>query len=95
MLRSSVLGILVAIGFACSAQAACDNEAMRADPVVRSTFADCIRAQKAVIDDQASTIDDLKKALEENAAVNKALLAKLETIDTRLGTVEKTLTDIQ
>ena len=39
--------------------------------------------------------DGLKKALEENAAVNKALLAKLETIDERLGKVEKTLTDIE
>ena len=37
----------------------------------------------------------LKGALEENAAVNKALLEKLETIDDRLATVEKTLTDIQ
>jgi len=39
--------------------------------------------------------DYLTKALEDNAATNKALLAKLETIDERLGKVEKTLTDIQ
>ena len=30
----------------------------------------------------------------ENAAVNKALLEKLDSIDARLGAVEKTLTDI-
>ncbi len=36
----------------------------------------------------------LQRALEENAAANKALLAKLETIDSRLGAVEKTLNDI-
>jgi len=39
--------------------------------------------------------EGLQKALEDNAATNRALLAKLETIDTRLGVVEKTLTDIQ
>ena len=39
--------------------------------------------------------DGLQKALEDNAATNRALLAKLETIDGRLGVVEKTLTDIQ
>jgi hypothetical protein len=33
-------------------------------------------------------------ALAENAAVNKALLEKLGSIDARLGAVEKTLTDI-
>jgi hypothetical protein len=37
----------------------------------------------------------LQQALEDNAASNRALLAKLDTIDTRLGVVEKTLTDIQ
>jgi hypothetical protein len=31
----------------------------------------------------------------ENIATNKAVLAKLETIESRLGVVEKTLTDIQ
>ena len=39
--------------------------------------------------------DGLQQALEDNAATNKALLAKLETIDNRLSVVEKTLTDIQ
>ncbi len=38
--------------------------------------------------------DDLAKAIEENAATNRALLAKLEGIDHRLGAVEKTLNDI-
>jgi len=37
---------------------------------------------------------DLAHALEQNAAVNQALLAKLETIDARLGAVERTLNDI-
>jgi len=36
----------------------------------------------------------LAKALEENAAVNKALLDRLDAIDGRLGAVEKTLNDI-
>ena len=36
----------------------------------------------------------LAAALAENAAVNKALLEKLNSIDARLGAVEKTLTDI-
>jgi hypothetical protein len=36
----------------------------------------------------------LAAALAENAAVNKALLEKLGSIDARLGAVEKTLTDI-
>ena len=39
--------------------------------------------------------DGLQKALEDNAATNRALLAKLDAIDTRLGVVEKTLTDIE
>lgn len=38
--------------------------------------------------------DQLAKALEENAAVNKALLDRLDAIDGRLGAVEKTLNDI-
>jgi hypothetical protein len=43
----------------------------------------------------AATADPgLAAALAENAAVNKALLEKLDSIDARLGTVEKTLTDI-
>ncbi len=32
--------------------------------------------------------------LEQNVAVNQAVLAKLEAIETRLGVVERTLTDI-
>jgi hypothetical protein len=32
--------------------------------------------------------------LEQNMAVNQAVLSKLEAIETRLGVVEKTLTDI-
>jgi hypothetical protein len=35
-----------------------------------------------------------QKAIEENTATNAAVLAKLESIETRLGVVEKTLTDI-
>lgn len=38
--------------------------------------------------------DALVQALEDNAATNKALLAKLDTIDARLSAVEKTLNDI-
>ena len=37
---------------------------------------------------------ELAKALEQNALVNEKLIARLDTIDSRLGTVEKTLTDI-
>jgi activator of 2-hydroxyglutaryl-CoA dehydratase len=33
--------------------------------------------------------------MEENIATNKAVLAKLDSIENRLGVVEKTLTDIQ
>ena len=36
----------------------------------------------------------LAEAMKENAAVNKALLEKLDGIDSRLGAVEKTLNDI-
>jgi hypothetical protein len=36
----------------------------------------------------------LAEAIAENTAVNKALLEKLGTIETRLGAVEKTLNDI-
>ena len=42
----------------------------------------------------ASADPGLAAALVENAAVNKALLEKLNSIDSRLSTVEKTLTDI-
>ncbi|MHB1173463.1 MAG: hypothetical protein ACYCZY_13465 [Lacisediminihabitans sp.] len=37
---------------------------------------------------------DLASALTESAAVNKALLARLDSIESRLASVEKTLTDI-
>ena len=33
--------------------------------------------------------------MEQNIETNKAVLAKLDTIESRLGVVEKTLTDIQ
>jgi hypothetical protein len=36
----------------------------------------------------------LSKALEQNAAVNEKLLDRLDGIDSRLGSVEKTLNDI-
>jgi hypothetical protein len=36
----------------------------------------------------------LQRVIEENGIVNKALLEKLDSIDARLGAVEKTLTDI-
>lgn len=42
----------------------------------------------------AATDPGLSAALAENAAVNKAILDKLGSIDARLGAVEKTLTDI-
>jgi hypothetical protein len=35
------------------------------------------------------------EVMEQNIATNKAVLAKLDTIETRLAVVEKTLTDIQ
>ena len=37
---------------------------------------------------------DVARALEQNAAVNEKLIARLDGIDARLGSVEKTLTDI-
>ncbi|MFC9558546.1 hypothetical protein [Agromyces sp. NPDC056965] len=37
---------------------------------------------------------ELKKAMEQSTAVNERLLAKLDSIDGRLGAVEKTLKDI-
>jgi hypothetical protein len=37
---------------------------------------------------------ELQTALEASTAASKAILDKLESIETRLGTVEKTLTDI-
>lgn len=36
----------------------------------------------------------LAKALEQNSVVNEKLVARLDAIDSRLGAVEKTLTDI-
>ena len=36
----------------------------------------------------------LAKALEQNAAVNEKLITRLDGIDARLGSVEKTLGDI-
>jgi hypothetical protein len=41
------------------------------------------------------TASKTSAVMEENIATNKAVLAKLDTIETRLGVVEKTLTDIQ
>jgi hypothetical protein len=35
------------------------------------------------------------EVMEQNIATNKAVLAKLDSIETRLSVVEKTLTDIQ
>ncbi|CAN5153048.1 hypothetical protein BH11ACT5_BH11ACT5_05670 [soil metagenome] len=35
------------------------------------------------------------EVMDENIATNKAVLAKLDSIESRLGVVEKTLTDIQ
>ena len=35
------------------------------------------------------------EVMEQNIATNRAVLAKLESIESRLGVVEKTLTDIQ
>lgn len=37
---------------------------------------------------------DIKRALDETVAANKQVLAKLESIETRLASVEKTLNDI-
>lgn len=36
----------------------------------------------------------LKQQLEENAALNRKLLERLDTLDSRVGGVEKTLNDI-
>ena len=35
------------------------------------------------------------EVMEQNIATNRAVLAKLDSIESRLGVVEKTLTDIQ
>lgn len=37
---------------------------------------------------------DLEGVIAENSAINKAILERLENIDSRLGTVEKALNDI-
>lgn len=37
---------------------------------------------------------DVKRALDEAAATNRQVLAKLESLETRLANVEKTLNDI-
>jgi hypothetical protein len=43
---------------------------------------------------ESSGTGDLRAALDANTAASKAILARLESIDARLGTVEKTLNDI-
>lgn len=41
-----------------------------------------------------TTSPELLAALEANTEASKAIVARLDTIDSRLGSVEKTLTDI-
>ena len=41
-----------------------------------------------------ATSPDLLAALEANTEASRAIIARLDAIDSRLGTVEKTLTDI-
>ena len=53
-----------------------------------------ILAMSGILGGGRKNNEQLAKALEENAAVNKALLDRLDTIDGRLGAVEKTLNDI-
>lgn len=43
---------------------------------------------------EAANGGDYKKLVEESAAVQRKLLDRLDTLDSRLATVEKTLTDI-
>jgi hypothetical protein len=43
---------------------------------------------------KASGTDDLRGALDASTAASKAVLDRLDAIDARLRTVEKTLTDI-
>jgi len=38
--------------------------------------------------------DEIKRALEDSAAINKQMLAKLESLETRVAGMEKTLNDI-
>lgn len=47
-----------------------------------------------VVDKLVGRNTKLAKALDENALVNEKLIVRLDTIDSRLGAVEKTLTDI-
>jgi hypothetical protein len=42
----------------------------------------------------AAAAPDLQAALEANTAASNAILERLNSIESRLGTVEKTLTDI-
>lgn len=42
----------------------------------------------------ATTSPELQSALEANTAASRAILDRLDSIESRLGTVEKTLTDI-
>ncbi|MCU1558730.1 MAG: hypothetical protein JWN09_2725 [Microbacteriaceae bacterium] len=42
----------------------------------------------------AAAAPDLQAALEANTAASNAILERLDSIESRLGTVEKTLTDI-
>lgn len=43
---------------------------------------------------KSSGTEELRSALDASTAASVAILARLETIETRIGTVEKTLTDI-
>ena len=43
---------------------------------------------------KSSGTDDLRAALDANTTASAAVLTRLEAIETRIGTVEKTLTDI-
>ncbi|MEO6944162.1 MAG: hypothetical protein ABI053_05570 [Lacisediminihabitans sp.] len=56
--------------------------------ILNSYWKSGARGNSAVIDPA------LTATLAENAAVNKAILEKLGSIDARLAAVEKTLTDI-
>ena len=42
----------------------------------------------------ATSSPELQAALEANTAASRAILERLDSIESRLGTVEKTLTDI-
>lgn len=49
---------------------------------------------KARVAEAGDGENKLALALDDNAAINRQVLAKLERMETRLATVEKTLTDI-